>query len=172
MKRRDAWKTEEDILLLQTVISYISKGKTQLDAFEYVGEKLNRSAAAVGFRWNGKLRAKFDNQIREAKNNKKNLSVQRNILNATKEINTDQLQLNQIIYSVISLNDEYEQMLWSIKDLRDKIDSIDNEIKEIKEAEILLPSNNNIDLENLEALKKIVLKTTELLRKETKRTAI
>ncbi|WP_213534514.1 hypothetical protein [Paenibacillus sp. J45TS6] len=69
------------------------------------------------------------------------------------------------------MNDEYEQMLWSIKDLRDKIDSIDNEIKEIKEAEILLPSNN-IDLENLEALKKIVLKTTELLRKETKRTAI
>lgn len=170
MNRRDAWKTEEDTLLLQTVISYISSGKTQLEAFNSVARKLNRSAAGVGFRWNGKLRASFEDRIREAKKQRSLLSVKRKKMdNDENEMDTN--LINSIICDLTCLNDKYQQMIQLEEELKVKIDRIDQEIKEIKEISMNIP-RDHIDLENIKALKKIILKTTELLGKETEKTAM
>ena len=50
--RQDAWTDENDLLLAETVLRHVREGSTQLNAFEEVGDKLNRTSAACGFRWN------------------------------------------------------------------------------------------------------------------------
>ncbi|RWZ60707.1 RsfA family transcriptional regulator [Halobacillus fulvus] len=69
--RQDAWKDDEDILLADTVLNYIRKGKTQLEAFQEVAEQLKRTPAACGFRWNATVRKQYQKEIEEAKGNRK-----------------------------------------------------------------------------------------------------
>src|SRR5690625_1900935 len=69
--RQDAWTKDEDILLAETVLRYIREGKTQLEAFKDVAEKLSRTSAACGFRWNATIRKKYENAIRFAKEARK-----------------------------------------------------------------------------------------------------
>ena len=48
--RQDAWTDEDDLLLAETVLRHVREGSTQLNAFEEVGDQLNRTSAACGFR--------------------------------------------------------------------------------------------------------------------------
>lgn len=70
--RQDAWSHEDDVLLADTVLNHIKRGSTQLKAFEEVGDQLNRTAAACGFRWNAVVRDQYDNKIADAKRERKN----------------------------------------------------------------------------------------------------
>lgn len=71
--RQDAWSHEDDLLLAETVLRHIREGSTQLDAFEEVGDKLNRTGAACGFRWNAIVRKKYIQAIEIAKKQRKQL---------------------------------------------------------------------------------------------------
>lgn len=71
--RQDAWSHEDDLLLAETVLRHIREGSTQLDAFEEVGDKLNRTGAACGFRWNAIVRRKYIQAIEIAKKQRKQL---------------------------------------------------------------------------------------------------
>ncbi|NOU77266.1 RsfA family transcriptional regulator [Paenibacillus sp. LMG 31458] len=66
-KREDAWNDNYDAILAETVINHIKTGSTQLLAFEESGKKINRTAAACGFRWNKEIRKKYENEILVAK---------------------------------------------------------------------------------------------------------
>lgn len=65
--RYDGWKDEEDGILANTILEYVAEGKTQLKAFEDVGIRLSRTAAACGFRWNSELRYDYKEQLMKAK---------------------------------------------------------------------------------------------------------
>ncbi|QPC46241.1 RsfA family transcriptional regulator [Mangrovibacillus cuniculi] len=69
--RQDAWTQEEDLLLAEVVLRCIREGGTQLQAFEEVGRKLSRTAAACGFRWNSAIRKQYKNGIEVAKKQRK-----------------------------------------------------------------------------------------------------
>lgn len=69
--RQDAWSHEDDLLLAETVLRHIREGSTQLNAFEEVGDKLNRTSAACGFRWNAEIRNKYESAIDLAKRQRK-----------------------------------------------------------------------------------------------------
>ncbi|MFD2759516.1 RsfA family transcriptional regulator [Lentibacillus juripiscarius] len=69
--RQDAWSHEDDLLLAETVLRHIREGSTQLNAFEEVGDKLNRTSAACGFRWNAEVRNKYTDAIELAKRQRK-----------------------------------------------------------------------------------------------------
>jgi prespore-specific regulator len=69
--RQDAWSHEDDLLLAETVLRYIREGGTQLAAFDEVGDKLNRTSAACGFRWNAEVRGKYEQAIAIAKKQRK-----------------------------------------------------------------------------------------------------
>ncbi len=69
--RSDAWTHEDDLLLAETVLRYIREGGTQLQAFEEVGDKLNRTSAACGFRWNAEVRRLYEPAISIAKKQRK-----------------------------------------------------------------------------------------------------
>ncbi len=69
--RQDAWSHEDDLLLAETVLRHIREGSTQLNAFEEVGDHLNRTSAACGFRWNAEVRRKYDAAVDLAKRQRK-----------------------------------------------------------------------------------------------------
>jgi prespore-specific regulator len=65
--RQDAWTKDEDAILAEVTLRHIREGSTQLVAFEEVGEKLTRTPAACGFRWNSLIRKQYEKAIAEAK---------------------------------------------------------------------------------------------------------
>ncbi|MFC0271179.1 sporulation-specific transcriptional regulator GerR [Metabacillus herbersteinensis] len=69
--RQDAWTQDEDLLLAEVVLRHIRDGGTQLAAFEEVGRKLSRTAAACGFRWNSHVRKQYKTGIELAKKQRK-----------------------------------------------------------------------------------------------------
>ncbi|TFE03589.1 RsfA family transcriptional regulator [Jeotgalibacillus sp. R-1-5s-1] len=66
-QRQDGWTGREDQLLKEKVLHHIRNGSTQLNAFEEVGDLVNRTAAACGFRWNSCLRKENQALISAAK---------------------------------------------------------------------------------------------------------
>lgn len=66
-RRSDAWTRHEELLLISTTLEYIRQGRTQLQAFEDVGEKIGRTPAAVGFRFNATLRREYRIEIKQAR---------------------------------------------------------------------------------------------------------
>ncbi len=69
--RQDAWTEENDLLLAETVLRHVREGSTQLNAFEEVGDKLNRTSAACGFRWNAVVRHQYEKALDLAKKQRK-----------------------------------------------------------------------------------------------------
>ncbi len=69
--RQDAWTEENDLLLAETVLRHVREGSTQLNAFEEVGDKLDRTSAACGFRWNAVVRHQYEKALQLAKKQRK-----------------------------------------------------------------------------------------------------
>ncbi|PSL45841.1 prespore-specific regulator [Salsuginibacillus halophilus] len=69
--RQDAWSHEDDVFLAETVLEHIRTGSTQLKAFDEVGDRMNRTSAACGFRWNAVVRPRYEAQVAEAKRERK-----------------------------------------------------------------------------------------------------
>jgi prespore-specific regulator len=65
--RQDAWSVEDDLILAEVTLRHIRDGGTQLSAFEEVGERIGRTSAACGFRWNSCVRKKYEEAISIAK---------------------------------------------------------------------------------------------------------
>jgi len=65
--RQDAWTEENDLLLAETVLRHVREGSTQLNAFEEVGDILERTSAACGFRWNAVVRYNYEKALQLAK---------------------------------------------------------------------------------------------------------
>lgn len=65
--RQDAWTADDDLILAEVILRHIREGSTQLAAFEEIGEKIGRTSAACGFRWNSCVRKKYEAAIQLAK---------------------------------------------------------------------------------------------------------
>lgn len=82
--RQDAWSPEDDLILAEVTLRHIREGSTQLNAFEEVGERIGRTAAACGFRWNSCVRKKYEAaiSIAKAQRQKRNYMKKQNSLTA------------------------------------------------------------------------------------------
>ncbi|MBB6673235.1 RsfA family transcriptional regulator [Cohnella nanjingensis] len=65
--RQDAWSADDDLILAEVTLRHIREGSTQLAAFEEVGQRIARTSAACGFRWNSCVRKRYDEAISIAK---------------------------------------------------------------------------------------------------------
>ncbi|WP_019005209.1 RsfA family transcriptional regulator [Cohnella laeviribosi] len=65
--RQDAWTEDDDLILAEVTLRHIREGGTQLAAFEEVGRRIARTAAACGFRWNSCVRKRYSEAIQLAK---------------------------------------------------------------------------------------------------------
>ncbi|MGO4887888.1 RsfA family transcriptional regulator [Anaerobacillus sp. MEB173] len=89
--RQDAWTNDEDLILAEVVLRYIREGGTQLSAFEEVGERLSRTAAACGFRWNSAIRKKYESAIAIAKKQRKKLKKEK----ISQEVSEDSVEFSE-----------------------------------------------------------------------------
>ncbi len=141
--RQDAWTHEDDLLLAETVLRHIREGSTQLNAFEEVGDKLNRTAAACGFRWNAEVRNRYTEAIELAKRQrkeKKRLEAKR----SKKQLYTPVYQGNvdnQLILEgeltlskVIQFLQTLETDVASVQETKSKLVKLEEENKQLKET--------------------------------------
>ncbi|HIV74404.1 MAG TPA: RsfA family transcriptional regulator [Candidatus Pseudogracilibacillus intestinigallinarum] len=148
--RQDAWSHEDDLLLAETVLRHIRDGSTQLNAFDEVGDILNRTSAACGFRWNAEVRSKYVDAIelakRQRKEKKRQMAVQlkkRPVLH--EEIIQDvsnhphiqplQLEENQLtMHEVIQFLQQYASRQIDTNSLQTKLASLEEENKRLKDT--------------------------------------
>jgi prespore-specific regulator len=154
--RQDAWSQDEDLLLAEVVLRHIREGGTQLQAFEEVGRKLSRTAAACGFRWNSFVRKQYKSGIELAKRQRKENKKQP-VLSPSGETKTQQppvkqetvpvknadesqpakLTLNEVIDFLESLKGSLNQDLElesAYKKLEEYTEILEQQIEKLKEA--------------------------------------
>ncbi len=127
--RQDAWTDENDLLLAETVLRHVREGSTQLNAFEEVGDKLNRTSAACGFRWNAVVRHNYEKALQLAKKQRK----QRQRI-----LGTDQGGKKKLLYS------PPEPSVEEIETITIGSDSIIPEINEIYTVEMAEEQTMNL----------------------------
>ncbi|WP_077327155.1 RsfA family transcriptional regulator [Virgibacillus siamensis] len=153
--RQDAWSHEDDLLLAETVLRHIREGSTQLNAFEEVGDKLNRTSAACGFRWNAEVREKYENAIDLAKRQRKE-KKRAQAASATKpkqataptpqytETNDDaipepestELNMDSVIHYLTQLKEDYyasNQSKMSLEQTKKENQTLRNQIEELEQ---------------------------------------
>lgn len=137
--RQDSWTTEEDELLAETVIRHIEQGSTQLKAFEEVGEKLSRTPAACGFRWNSVVRKNYRDEIERARGKRKKTKDKNEEENI--QIDIKKLSLSMVItylqYLEASEQDNLQDALKKEKqekqEIKRKYESLQEEYNQLKE---------------------------------------
>lgn len=153
--RQDAWTPDDDLLLAEVTLRHIREGGTQLGAFEEVGEKLGRTAAACGFRWNSFVRKKYEAAIQIAKAQRKQRKQSQRlkpsaavpVATGLEESAMSSSSASQVVSSTpstpvyASLEDElsYDAVIRFIKnqkDLSKRVRHLEKEIEE-KDAELL-----------------------------------
>lgn len=161
--RQDAWSQQEDEQLAQIILQSIEKGQTQLDAFTAVGKKLNRTAAACGFRWNSYVRKLYENEILQAKKKKKENKLKNRKLSSVhkEEELTNHSPLNKIEVELPSLEVlcSYIEKLYAIKE--SELQEATHQAKDYVQLEEL---NQKID--TLEQEKKELVRELNLLQEE------
>jgi hypothetical protein len=128
--RQDAWSHDQDVLLAEVVLRYIREGGTQLQAFEEVGKRLSRTAAACGFRWNSYVRKQYKSGIKLAKKQFKEIKNQSPPSNLTQAVPT----VNQTSQQEVPIKSEitFQAVIHFLHDLYKKAE-ISSNIQEDKE---------------------------------------
>ena len=140
--RQDAWSKEEDIILAETVLRYIRKGKTQLEAFKEVAKQLSRTSAACGFRWNASIRKQYQDAIIQAKEKRKFTGQQ----DAWRYIKENREMMDDPIQTAISLlknmqmadsndqHDRWQEQKKLIEELREKNVALEKQLLRYHQA--------------------------------------
>lgn len=107
--RQDAWSAEDDLILAEVTLRHIREGSTQLTAFEEVGEKIARTPAACGFRWNSCVRKKYEAaiQIAKAQRQKRNyLKKQSPLMSGSSMASLASIDLEEGLYKSEGVTEE------------------------------------------------------------------
>ncbi|WP_281888151.1 RsfA family transcriptional regulator [Paenibacillus sp. YYML68] len=147
--RQDAWSEEDDLILADVTLRHIREGSTQLSAFEEVGEKIGRTAAACGFRWNSFVRKKYESSIQIAKAQRQKRSQQRKHAAAfatvsstvtaseTATVRTDgiveELSIEAIIRFLRQWKGSYQEMVRHQQQLEKELDEKQEELERLRQ---------------------------------------
>lgn len=175
--RQDAWTKDEDLLLAEVVLRHIREGSTQLKAFEEVGQKLSRTPAACGFRWNSFVRKQYKTGIELAKKQRKELKKKAQIIQGNDQLiqssYSDSGRENLSFEQVISFLQDYKEKEQQIKhshaeleQLKEKCESLENELQSVLKENDLLKKENKALKDDYLALLTIMEKARKLAVKE------
>ncbi len=146
--RQDAWSPDDDLILAEVTLRHIRDGGTQLKAFEEVGDRIGRTAAACGFRWNSYVRKKYEAAIQIAKTqrqkrNKRPVLVSVNTAEAEGEESAplrpdaagESISIDRVIRFLRQWKHTYQ-------DMNKQIRQLEKENKELQEEAAHLRSEN------------------------------
>ncbi|WP_400163174.1 RsfA family transcriptional regulator [Brevibacillus sp. TJ4] len=149
--RQDAWTEDDDLVLAEVTLRHIREGGTQLAAFEEVGQRLGRTAAACGFRWNSCVRKRYDAAIMIAKSQRQQLKKMGRIVTPTPEeaqavsvpskepvlpqrasqqTGDEEVQIEAVIRSL----QQHKELLQRLKQLEQELEGKELKIKELAET--------------------------------------
>lgn len=135
--RQDAWTEDDDMLLAEVTLRHIREGSTQLAAFEEVGEKLGRTAAACGFRWNSCVRKNYEPAIQIAKSQRQGRSKQkrreRTVIKGELEKEGDPISsLGTVIRFLRQHKQEYSEMSKHVRQLEKELEAKEAELEKLR----------------------------------------
>lgn len=146
--RQDAWSPDDDLILAEVTLRHIRDGGTQLKAFEEVGERIGRTAAACGFRWNSCVRKKYEAAIQIAKAQRQKRSKKSSMvpvaesgseaddgLHGKTDSAEDAISIDRVIRFLRQWKSTYQEMSKQIRQL-------EKELKEKQEANLQLVKEN------------------------------
>lgn len=143
--RQDAWTEENDLLLAETVLRHVREGSTQLNAFEEVGDKLDRTSAACGFRWNSVVRHQYEQALVISRKQRKQRQ---------RMLGIDQGGKKKLLYQPPTLAD-FETMEIDFDD-EDLVEEVEEKTSSIEPANSSLvnlatqaQANSSLNLENV-----------------------
>jgi prespore-specific regulator len=150
--RQDAWTADDDLILAEVTLRHIREGSTQLAAFEEVGERIGRTAAACGFRWNSCVRKKYEAaiQIAKAQRQKRNyLKKHGNVasgaisalpnaeagepLYRTDSVSEEMLSIEAVIRFLRQWKGTYQEIQRQIKSLEKELKEKEEELQRLRE---------------------------------------
>lgn len=161
--RQDAWSEEDDLILAEVTLRHIREGGTQLAAFEEVGEKIGRTAAACGFRWNSFVRKKYESAIQIAKAQRQKRSQIKKHSGGGATVAVAMLDLQDAVYakgdplseetlSIDAVIRFLRQWKTTYSDMSRQIRTLEKELAELKEeADALRRQNDKLNSEVSEA---------------------
>ncbi|KKI93750.1 hypothetical protein WQ54_01465 [Bacillus sp. SA1-12] len=175
--RQDAWTHDEDLLLAEVVLRHIREGATQLAAFEEVGRKLSRTAAACGFRWNSHVRKQYKTGIEVAKKQRKELRtlpqqkeepVEKPINKEDSNVPTGQsknaikelisfLQQYEEAPSVQEIQQENQQLKGKISELEEKVATLQQEKETLTNSLTVIEEDYHALIEIMDRARKMVI---------------
>lgn len=173
--RQDAWNQDEDLLLAEVVLRHIREGSTQLQAFEEVGRKLSRTAAACGFRWNSYVRKQYKAGIELAKKQRKEykkqaLEVEEYDIPPKESINNtidNKITIQEVITFLERFDKSQEANLSTIeqenKHLKDTIAKIKEELSVLQQENETLKNNLQVIEEDYKALIEIMERARKMV---------
>jgi prespore-specific regulator len=128
--RQDAWTHAEDVELADIILRHIKEGSTQLAGFTEAGNRLSRTPAACGFRWNSAIRKINEEALKKAKTiRKQNKNEMKKVLNQTKQEDPtfSVTTLDQVSHVPISEPD-IDQMISFLGELKKQSNRADSQI--------------------------------------------
>jgi prespore-specific regulator len=137
VKRQDAWTAEDDMILAEVILRYIREGGTQLAAFEEVAQKLGRTPAACGFRWNSSVRKKYEAAIQIAKKQRQKRNQER------RSAYSEQDQPSDSPYSIDHIIRFLRQHKNEMNELRRQQKQLEQELEEREKKLRMLERENN-----------------------------
>jgi prespore-specific regulator len=146
--RQDAWTEENDLLLAETVLRHVREGSTQLNAFEEVGDKLDRTSAACGFRWNSVVRHQYEQALVISRKQRKQRQ---------RMLGIDQGGKKKLLYQpptlsdFENLDDELDELdnQFEQPDVEDEATELNNESKPVINFSTQIHSPSSLNLENV-----------------------
>jgi prespore-specific regulator len=147
-KRQDAWTPEDDMILAEVTLRHIREGGTQLSAFEEAAERLGRTPAACGFRWNSCVRKKYESaiQIAKAQRQKRNKEQVRSSA-VYSSYNEELPPLNDPVHSLDHVIRFLRQHKLEVNELRRQQKRLEMELEE-REQELRRLEKENLEMKN------------------------
>ncbi|PTQ56499.1 MAG: Prespore specific transcriptional activator RsfA [Candidatus Carbobacillus altaicus] len=122
IRRYDSWREDEDELLASLVLKHVAGGGTQLEAFSEAAGLLGRTASACGFRWNKALRSRYEKELTEAKNRRREVRKKKRQVasQVERERKSDMLQLGSLWVLTLELEKTLQRLKEEIRQMKKK----------------------------------------------------
>ncbi|MGZ9585051.1 RsfA family transcriptional regulator [Paenibacillus marinisediminis] len=156
--RQDAWTADDDLILAEVTLRHIREGGTQLAAFEEVGEKIGRTSAACGFRWNSCVRKKYEAaiQLAKAQRQKRNymkkqpvgaqvasiaLTEQEDAIKM--DVSEESISMDMVLRFLRQWKNSYQDLARQIKLLEKELDQKDEQLSRLQSENDILSKQVN-----------------------------
>jgi RsfA family transcription factor len=149
--RKDNWSEDDDSVLTSTVLNHIRNGSTQLAAFDEVGERLHRTSAACGFRWNGFVRKQYEKQIKEAK--------QMRMMKKSQVVSVRGFRSTE---ATSNLQSQFDAVISWMMQLQKLLDKKDNEIAQLQQTNEEISQREFVMSEDYKTLLDILKRAREI----------